>query len=405
MSREDLERDISIDIGDRELYTVYSEYSSTISGVFFYQNQQIEFRTIAIKVLLGTFGFLGYLYFYNIGLKTTSINILASLLPLLSFFWLLIIMKKDLIYREGLKIGFFDSAIELEKKHSWIPSFHSCLITETDVHHNPGLRQGLFYFVSLAILLLLSLFPIWKNGTLASIRGSLLIAALITLIAGYLATRDIRRLAKLSSQYVKSKIDKNYYKFDKDPKKRIFISMLHTKGREYIEHYSDIKMKYKNLVLFIITALIAGLSYATSIKSESLHVNHIYVVAFIVIMAVIGINLVRYLDLNVSHKQIKHLFELLIKLENEHSFLSPAYDHVKKILYTKKTTPAFQDFMYYCGINLGLIILGAITAYLKLHEDHLIKDILLSFSLFSLLFFWELISYVYLFISFKKNNM
>lgn len=405
MSDGKIEKDVLMDLSDKDNYTTYNEYSSCVNGVFYYQNQQIDLRTIGIKILLGTFAFLGYLYFYNIGLDKLSINILSSLLPLLSFFWMIIIMKNDLIYREGLKIGFFDAAIDFEKKHRWIPSFHSCLISETASNHNPGMRQGMFYFISLIILLGLSLLGITQITTpsFSFIKPSLISIVFILFIIYIIRIASI--LKKISSQFTSLDTDQNYDIIDPNSRKKMFISMLHSKGREYIEHYSSIKMKYKNLVLIVITGLIAGLSYSASIKTENIHINHIYINSFIVTMAVVGISLIRFLDLNISHRQIKLLFDLLIDIESRNSFLASSYIKVNQILYEKKATPVFQDFMYYSAINLSLIILGTLFVILNPHMNQSYFDIVVCLIVFGIFLLWELTSCALLFREVKKNRM
>lgn len=135
-----------------------------------------------------------------------------------------------------------------------------------------------------------------------------------------------------------------------------FSSLMHAKGKKYIEHFSTIKMRYKKLTITILGALLLALSYLAQYNDENVHINKIHFLSFLTIISIIGLNLIRYLDVNVSHEQIRMLFKTAINLEKEHTSIPKPYIKISKHLYSKKFDPVIVDFLYYGSINIGIII-------------------------------------------------
>ncbi|NGX47318.1 MAG: hypothetical protein K1000chlam3_00691 [Chlamydiae bacterium] len=391
MAQEDVGKDIALDLSDRNLYTIYNEYSSSVNGIFYYQDQQIELRTICIKILLGTFAILGVLFYHNIFMDDSIYLYIFSITPVLSLLIVLNLLFQDLVYREGLKIGFFSEAINLEKNHPWIPAFHRCLVSEGDIHQKPGAKQAFFYFISIVILLILSIVGVSFLPVFNTLWSQISIWVFGGIIYALLYGKIRKSLIPIISHLQGLDIDSEYYKKVRDGKKDLFLSLLHTKGREYIEHYSSIKMKYKKLVIAVLTAVLIGLSYISNSKQEIVHINQIYLIVFVVIISLIGLNLIRYLDINISHKQVRLLFGLMIKIEDDHEVLSSPYSKIKKILYKKNSDPAIFDYLYYGSINFGLIIVGSIFLILNLRDYHELKDIIITFCILAIFLLWEFV--------------
>lgn len=68
---------------------ICNEYTKLISGVFHYQEQQIEVKIICLKVILGTFAIIGLLSFADITLSNSWFLIICSFLPMLSLFFII----------------------------------------------------------------------------------------------------------------------------------------------------------------------------------------------------------------------------------------------------------------------------------------------------------------------------
>ena len=155
-----------------------------------------------------------------------------------------------------------------------------------------------------------------------------------------------------------------------DNKNQEFLSFLHAKGKEFIEHFSSLKMRYKNLTITLLTAIFIAIAYIVASQAiffnshenfigpeqSFIHENKIYVICFFTFLAILGVRLIRYMDIIVSHEQVRSLFRCIIDMEKMVKELTKPYEIISKKLYQKKFDPVSIDFLFYTAINVGIII-------------------------------------------------
>lgn len=194
--------------------------------------------------------------------------------------------------------------------------------------------------------------------------------------------------------------DKRLKFFNADSYKQFIVSRMHTKGKQYIEHFSTIKMRYKIWAITIIGALLLALSFIAGFKEENVHIDKIHFLSALVIITVIGLNLIRYLDVYVSHEQIRMLFQMVMEKEKGEKSLSKPYMKIAKILYSEKFDPVLIDFLYYCSLNVAILTFGTIVLISKIQPSHPSLEILFSLGLLFAFMLREVIS---LFFVYKRR--
>ena len=328
-------------------YCIYDDYSELLDGVFYYQDQQIEIKISVIKILIATIAMSGALSFYNIGLSNYLLTLTSSVLPLISLSIISICLFHDLVYKEELKIGFFSEASKYEKKYSWIPSYHKCLVTETKVHSIRGTTQIFLYFGCAGVLLLISSLTLFVH--FSTLIPKIIIFCLFSIFF-VLYILGINKALKHPLESLKKLENAEECKENKPEltqvAKDFFSAKLLGKGKQYIEHFSTIKKKYKKLTITVIGALLLALSYVAGYANVSTHITKLHFISFLIVVSVIGLNLIRYLDVNVSHAQIRMLFKTVLMLEEKEKSLPQPYTKISQLLYSKKFDPVLIDYLY-----------------------------------------------------------
>ena len=399
---------------------VYDEYSQLLSGIFHYQDHQIEIKISCIKILLGTFATIGLIAFANIDLSNLWFLVICTILPLLSLFFITINFFQDLVYKERLKLGFFKEAVKLEKENTWLPEFHKSLLGEANVHVLSVKKQISFYISCGAILFLIStFFAFLLPGFYNLYINTLFAAAFIILFFFYSVFIYIhaKKTKKLFSFH--EKIEKRTLEKEKNNE---FLSLLHARGKAFIEHFSNLKMRYKNFTIFLITAILIASAYIVASeaiffepsngsfvgqKVNFVHENKIYLICLVTLLATIGIRLIRHLDINVSHEQIRLLFKCIINVEKKVKDLTKPYEVISQTLYQKNFDPIIIDFLYYASINVGIIILSLKILFAHIRDYHSTLGICISIIIVLSFFVWEIISFICIFrkkLFFKKNS-
>lgn len=389
--------------------SICDEYRDLLKGIFHYQDHQIEIKITCWKIILGTFAFIGILAFASIGLTNFWFSLTCVFLPIIALFLIIIGFFHDLVYKERLKLGFFSAAVKLEHKYSWLPEFHKSLIGESQIQNMSTRKQISFYLGCGMILLILSsvflfFLPIFTN---IYINSSLFLLLCIIFISYYKFL--FHHMKKTKYLFLKEIDIKAYKKRTFTDENIKYLEILHSQGKAFIEHFSNIKMRYKNLPITIITALFLAIAYIIgsqdsfysgnnffSQKITFVHQHMIYLICLITTLSVIGIKIIRFLDINISHEQIRLLFKCIIDLEKKCKVSKP-YEIISKTLYQKNFDPIFIDFFYYASINLSIIFLGIILLLSHLRDYHSFIGVIISLSIIISLFIWEIISFICIF--------
>ena len=380
---------------------IFADYCQVIDGIFHYQNQQIELKIIILKIMLGTFAIIGVLAFSNIGLTNYWFLLICSVLPLLSLIIITVGVFHDLIYKEQLKLGFFYEAIKLEKEHFWLPEFHKSLVIETKGTIN-GKKSISFYFWCACILICLSatsLFLMPNFSTLLCRLNIIIIFTSFCAIYSYIINCCVKRGYAL----LKFNCDDDNRKLTLQRDDEL-LALLHAKGRELIEHFSNIKMRYKNLAVTAITAIFIAFAYiigsqesfffSDKLQKTFIHENQICIMCFIALLAVTGVNLIRFLDINLSHESIRKLFLIEIALEKESLQLAKPYTIIANTVYKNIFDPILIDFLFYSVFNLGIIIFGTIMLLAQIKTYHSNIGISIVLGIILMLLIWEIVSFI-----------
>lgn len=184
---------------------------------------------------------------------------------------------------------------------------------------------------------------------------------------------------------------------------------LHIKGQAYINHYSRIKRQYRTLALTWVTSFFIALAYILSGTEQGIHVNKLYVIIALSVAAVIGIKLLRYLDVGIYHPQMRALYICLTDLEAKHSNLCRPFQKMSLVLHSRGFDPVIIDNIYY-GLfslivsGLGLFALG----YSFEANHHPYEAIVVPSFIFAGFVVWEVFNTVKTFIvetnSYKKES-
>lgn len=389
--------------------TICAEYGELLQGIFNSQNQQIEIKINCIKILLGTFAFIGILGFASIGLSSLCFIFICSLLPIISLIIITANFFHDLVYKERLKLGFFSSALKLEQKYLWLPEFHKSLLGEYKTQISPIRNQILFYLGCGIILFILSAIFMFflSNFSHFYVNLSILIFFSILFISYYKFLFFYMKKTKILFLNENGEINSRQQRNFDEVNKR-YLEILHAQGKKFIEHFSNLKMRYKNLPITILTALFIAIAYvigsqesffsSKNVLSEQqnfVHEHILYLISLITSLSVIGIKMIRYLDINVSHEQIRSLFKHIIDLEKIYKISKP-YEIISKTLYQKNFDPVFIDFFYYGSINFGIIFLGSCILISHLRDYHSLLGIYCSLGIILSLLIWEIVDFIFL---------
>lgn len=347
-----------------EDYVVFNEYESLLRGFMFYQTQQVDFRAILLKKVIGILAVIGFFLFHAYQSNSFWSVFAATTIPLLPLFPITSSLFNDLTYREGLKSGPFKETINFENRHSWIPPFHSYLIfRENGIHHKAGSKQTGIYFWSAAVSIFLACLMFTHFMQLTDLYHHIYVLVALAVGAGIFRIYwhlVQRRLSKLNRNDIPSEENTIEGYFEKKPckNKELLISLFHSLGREFIEHFSKMKMSYKHMGIFVASAFGIALGYTLNSKAELVRFSQSYLIAFVTFITVLSINLIRYLDLNVAHHQIRELYDFIKRLEKKEKVLSNFYIEIEGSLYENKKNPAIYDFFNYTAINIPIIIIG-----------------------------------------------
>lgn len=165
-------------------------------------------------------------------------------------------------------------------------------------------------------------------------------------------------------------------------------SDLHNKGRQYIDHFSNLKIKYKKLALSWGGAYLFGLAYITIYEEQIFHISKFNLIGFMTIFVVIGIKLVQFLDVNLGHEQLREVFKYLMSFEKQNAFMIKPYLKIEKILYGKNFDPVLIDFLYYLSINFAISLLGVLALAIKMRAEFMLSMIV-SASCIAIFLAWQ----------------
>ena len=111
-------------------------------------------------------------------------------------------------------------------------------------------------------------------------------------------------------------------------------------------------------------------------------------------------NLIRFLDVHVSHEQIRSLFKYMISMEKNVKKLSKPYEVISQTLYRKNFDPIIIDSLFYGTINFGVIIFSFITIISYIRNYHSIIGIYISLGVLIACLLWE---FLFFFLVSKKS--
>ena len=246
---------------------IYENYEELVSGVFHYQNQQNDIRVFCVKIIVGTMGLIGLLGLSNLGLSRLNFSVIAAIIPILALFAVNSSILNDLFYKEQLKMCFFFEALRLEQEHAWIPEFHNCLLIEesTKEHYAPGKRQVYFYERCIAMLMWMSATAIWRIPVFCTPLGfTVIYSSFLLLFIMYVFIINYY----LKKVYLPYKLQEKKLKRTICPEVESLVSSLHAKGKELTQNLSDVKMKFKNLTLTVITAIFVSAAYVSGVEQS-----------------------------------------------------------------------------------------------------------------------------------------
>lgn len=167
---------------------------------------------------------------------------------------------------------------------------------------------------------------------------------------------------------------------------------LHGKGRTYITHYSGIKEQYKKLAVGWLTSLLIGLAFLGAHQAAYFNINKLYLIALITFFGWIGIKFIRYLDLNIYHRQMAEIYVSMLELEKKYPTLSRSTIKMSSLLHRKIFDPIIFDSIYYASLGIVIAAIGTVTLYLKLSLENTHLGVYAVFGLMAFFFIWELVT-------------
>lgn len=171
------------------------------------------------------------------------------------------------------------------------------------------------------------------------------------------------------------------------------VSLFHTKGKHYMEHLGKTKMRYKNLAILCLTAIFLAFAYMVASNETFDHINKIYFICFITLLTVIAINLIRFLDIYISHEQLRLLFKIELKMEKRNKNIVKPYTKMGKFLYGKKIDPMIIDFFFYGSIIFGITAISSIIIIAQISSLKYNLAIFISLFLLGLCLVWEVLEF------------
>lgn len=173
------------------------------------------------------------------------------------------------------------------------------------------------------------------------------------------------------------------------------VSDLHNKGKKYIDHFSNVKMKYKKFSLKWATAYLLGLFYICVYEEQVMHINKYNLIAFATIFTIFGMKLIQFLDINIGHEQLRRIFRLLLQYEKTENSLIKPYTKIEHFLYQKNFDPVFIDFAFYLSINFAIAALGILALILKMKTEFLL-NMAISIGFIAIFLAWQIATLIYL---------
>ena len=385
---------------------IFEDYSGLISGIFHYQNQQIEIKIIGLKIILGTFAIIGLLFFANINLSNIWLIIFCSIIPFFSLIFITGCFFQDLIYKEKLKLSFFLEAQKLEKENKWLFDFHNCLLVEENsnfLHSIP--KQIVFYLGNGGVLIVISMFLFcFLIKEINMILISIIIGAsfLFYIFYAFFLSYHVYKTKKM---YVFEKHEK---KIGSIIKPNEFTALLHAKGKEFIEHFSSLKMRYKNLTVILLSAIFISIAYVVSSQSLFFESNNnllsyenhfirnhiLYFICFFTLLIILGIRLIRHLDISISHEQVRSVFRYVINMEKKIKSLSKPYLIISEKLYNKGFDPIIFDFFFYSSIIIGIVFFSLVLIISNKNLYYSITSMILAISFVCSFLILEILSFI-----------
>lgn len=140
---------------------------------------------------------------------------------------------------------------------------------------------------------------------------------------------------------------------------------LHSIGRSYANHFSEIKLKYKRLALTWLSSLLIGLFFITESGDGSslkyLDANKLYIDWMLTTLALLGVKLLSFLDVKVYHPQLGAIFSEQLALEKACPNLEKEYSGMARLLHSKYFDPVISDSLYYSIIMIIIAFLGVFS--------------------------------------------
>lgn len=170
---------------------------------------------------------------------------------------------------------------------------------------------------------------------------------------------------------------------------------LHNKGKKYIDHFSNIKMKYKKFALKWATAYLLGLFYICVYEEQVMHINKYNLIAFATIFTIFGMKLIQFLDINIGHEQLRKIFKLILQYEKTENSIIKPYTKIEHFLYQKNFDPVFIDFAFYLSINFAIAVLGILALILKMKTEFF-SNMMISIGFIVIFLTWQIATFIYL---------
>lgn len=173
------------------------------------------------------------------------------------------------------------------------------------------------------------------------------------------------------------------------------VNDLHNKGKQYIDRFSNIKMRYKKFSLNVSAAYLFGLFYICFYEEQILHIDKYNLIAFATLFTVITVKLIQFLDINIGHNQLRNIFKYLLLYEKMQTALIKPYTKVEKLLYGRRFDPVLLDFLFYLSINLSISVLGVLALVLKMNSAFF-PNLIISVVFISIFILWQVLTLIFL---------
>ena len=139
---------------------------------------------------------------------------------------------------------------------------------------------------------------------------------------------------------------------------------LDSKMRHYSAHYSFIKTKYKALATTWLLATFIAVGYLIRGVEIGLPVSNYIAIAFLSVLASLGILLLYFLDVGIYHRLLEAIFVESLKLEKKYPFLSDTEKNIIKLLVKKRSKhPIVYEGLFYAFYVLVLNLIADLSLY------------------------------------------